>query len=287
MRKEKEQKGFGSGYPSANKMNKLKTILKSFIQIKNPIPFILDIFHLMNNDYLLVFKNGMKIFVRHGNKGVVSDSEIIDEVIISDQYKIKENSVGYQNVVDIGGQIGTFVISFVHKYPKTKIVVYEPDASNFIQLKKNIAINKLGRRIKTEKIAVTDRKGVVKLFTNPVNVGGHSIFRTNNGQSNTVNTISLEDVMKTNRFKKIDLLKIDCEGGEYKILLGASKTTLQKVSNIIFELHETPETIKKYSAKALLKFLVTNGFEYKILKEIYYVDEGRFWIITARQKTNI
>lgn len=266
------------------KMNKLKSVLKSIIQIQNPIPFILDIFDLMNKDYLLVFKNGMRFFVRHGSKGIVSDSEIIDEVVINDQFKINDDSVEYQNVVDIGGQIGTFAIDFAYKHPNSKIVVYEPNISNYIQLKKNISINKLDQNIRASNLAVTNKKGVTELFTNSVNVGGHSIFRISNSLPSIVNTIGLEDILKMNKFKNIDLLKIDCEGGEYKLLLNASKMTLQKVSTIIFELHETPETIKKYSAKALLNFLVASGFEYKILKEIYYEDEGRFWIISAKRK---
>jgi FkbM family methyltransferase len=36
----------------------------------------------------------------------------------------------------------------------------------------------------------------------------------------------------------IDLLKIDCKGGEYLILETVPRDLLQKIRNIVFELHE-------------------------------------------------
>lgn len=265
-------------------MNKFKKILKSISKIRNPIPYILDTFYLMDRDYILVFKNGIKFFVRHARKGVVSDNEIIEEVTINDQYKIVDKNAKYKNIVDIGAQIGTFAITFARMYPGSQIIAYEPNLDNYKQLEKNISLNKLELNIKALNLAVTDKKGTAKLFVNSVNIGGHSVFGSNFDKFAKVGTISLEDVLKMNKFKTIDLLKMDCEGEEYKIFLSTPKRTLQKISTIILELHETPETTKHYSSKDLLSFLVRNGFEYKILKEIYYEDEGRFWILTAKQK---
>jgi FkbM family methyltransferase len=50
--------------------------------------------------------------------------------------------------------------------------------------------------------------------------------------------ISLTDLMESHGLKEVDLLKIDCEGGEYEILSTTPSHVLKNIRNVVFECHE-------------------------------------------------
>ena len=70
--------------------------------------------------------------------------------------------------------------------------------------------------------------------------------------------------MDENQIEKIDLLKIDTEGFEYKVLLGL-ENKLKKTKLIHFEHHFDDMIIKKYKFKDINNLLLKNNFK-KIFK---------------------
>lgn len=54
---------------------------------------------------------------------------------------------------------------------------------------------------------------------------------------NSVESITINDIIKNNNIDKIKLLKIDCEGSEYEILNNADKNILNKVEYLFGEFH--------------------------------------------------
>lgn len=52
-----------------------------------------------------------------------------------------------------------------------------------------------------------------------------------------VEVITLDDVFERFAIERCDLLKLDCEGGEYEILLGARPETLLCVRHVALEYH--------------------------------------------------
>ena len=69
------------------------------------------------------------------------------------------------------------------------------------------------------------------------------------------------DNLFLNELKSIDLLKIDTEGFEYEVLLGA-KNLLEnkKVNKIIIEF-QNEDTYENYSPIKIHEFLIENGFK--------------------------
>jgi FkbM family methyltransferase len=133
-------------------------------------------------------------------------------------------------IVDIGAHIGGFIYGCL-KRGATNIYAYEAMEENY-----NIARHNFEDEIK---------KGIVKLYNVAVwrsdipkttlhNSGYHkNIAFQNTGISNvfgdtntgaTIETISLDEII--NSVGKIKLLKIDCEGSEYPILLTCTKLSL-------------------------------------------------------------
>ena len=69
--------------------------------------------------------------------------------------------------------------------------------------------------------------------------------------------------MNQNEISKIDFLKIDTEGYEYKVLLGLEKN-ISNVSLIMFEHHYHNMLIKNYTFGNIHDLLIKNNF-----KQIY------------------
>ena len=80
---------------------------------------------------------------------------------------------------------------------------------------------------------------------------------------------TLDNFVKKNQIPKIDILKIDTEGHELKVLYGAKKI-LKKTKIIQLEILEQKEKFNKKSEK-ILKFLNSYGFTLIIRKNIWSV----------------
>ena len=54
----------------------------------------------------------------------------------------------------------------------------------------------------------------------------------------TVSGVSLDQLLRDHDVESVDLLKIDCEGGEYAILESTPADVLSRIRNIVFEYHD-------------------------------------------------
>jgi len=73
---------------------------------------------------------------------------------------------------------------------------------------------------------------------------------------------TLKSMVRENKLLKIDLLKLDCEGEEYEILLKLPSTLLSKIVNIVVEIH----TFGSNRPEKICHFLKKNGFKVFIAK---------------------
>lgn len=156
----------------------------------------------------------------------------LKEVIIDDVYQAKKtlsNNKKFLTVIDIGASIGDFDVFCDKLIKKGKVIAYEPDKNRVNLARRNFNLNQ------TQK---------VMLVTNFAR--------------------SLDEIFKTHNLKKCDLLKIDCEGGEYPILL-SSPISLAKVNNLSMEVHLFDETMQD-NFKKLKRLLKKLGFKIKIEK---------------------
>jgi FkbM family methyltransferase len=142
-------------------------------------------------------------------------------------------------VIDIGMHIGAFCYK-VLKLGACHVYAFEAERSNYECAVRNL--KSFGDRIHLHHKAVwrSDRKGD-KLFYCPSddreNWGGGHVFWARSGQE--VPVIALDDVLTevTRRGRRrVRLLKIDCEGSEFQILL--TSRLLHLIDEIAGEYHE-------------------------------------------------
>ncbi|KKR75677.1 MAG: Ata11 protein, partial [Parcubacteria group bacterium GW2011_GWE2_40_8] len=115
-------------------------------------------------------------------------------------------------IVDIGAHIGYYSRIF-SKLTKEGGVVYafEPDHDNYKLLKLN---TKNLKNIRIFNEALSDKTGSISFYKSN-NTGYHSLVTQNSVKEvATVPTQTLDNFIQENRVAKIDLIKIDVEGGE-------------------------------------------------------------------------
>jgi len=124
-------------------------------------------------------------------------------------------------VVDIGANIGYYTLLAAHLVGEEgKVFAFEPDPYNYSLLCRNIKVNGYRNVIPVQK-AVSNEFGETKLFLDRSNLGGHSLSEANVDLRDTitVEATSLDEYFK-NGDCKVDVIKIDVQGLEMKVLEG-------------------------------------------------------------------
>jgi FkbM family methyltransferase len=245
-------------------MRKIFVIFGVLLKIKNWKTYVRDYLgKIQNKKIIYELRNGTKYSVRGGT----CDRGIINEIWIEknytpDGFSLEKNDV----VVDVGAQIGIFTIYASSKAIMGKVYSFEPMPDNYKMLNENIKLNKAKNVVPLNK-ALSDKNGKETMFLDDLNTGGHSLVNTGKTWSKhkiNINSISFDAFVKQYKIKKIDFLKMDCEGSEYNIFFGASKSTLSKISKISMEYHNLD---KKRNVDTLRKYLERNGFEVAVIKK--------------------
>jgi len=232
---------------------KIKYVLMVPLVYRNFLKGFLSGFGLLdkNKECCWELRNGLKI-CGTGSKWTWF---ILNEVFIKKEYAVPVSNPA--TIIDIGANIGAASLFFAKRFPDAVVYAFEPFEKNFSFLKKNIEINDLQERVIPVKKAVGDSDGELNLYLNCDNDGCHSLLRTWNPQGKAVEVpvITLDNFIKEKKINKIDLLKIDCEGMELKVLQSIKDFSL--IKNIVLEAFSGTE--KNYSAK-IISFLEKKGF---------------------------
>lgn len=179
--------------------------------------------------------DGLTITIRQ-NSG---DAMTIGEIFFDNCY-VRDVTVAPDPVViDVGGFIGDFSLYAVKRLNARRVIVCEPSPRNWTLLLKNIANNSYQGRIEPINKAVTAGGDVMMNIdaTDECQCMVSAHYRTEQALS-VVPGISIEEILRSHAVETVDLLKIDCEGGEFEILESVSTDVLRRIRNIVFEFHQ-------------------------------------------------
>jgi FkbM family methyltransferase len=175
-----------------------------------------------------------EFFVRPGT----NDDMIYTNVVTRNEYRVPEDISGAV-VIDVGMHVGAFGHLALTR-GAAELHGFEPEASNYSCAVQNLA--PFGARVHLHNRAVwrSDIAAPALHFwrsTDDANAGGGTLIWDTDGP--LVDTVSFDDVIDTiseNGRRRISLLKIDCEGAEFPILLTSSR--LDRIDRIVGEYHE-------------------------------------------------
>lgn len=164
------------------------------------------------------------------------------------------------NVIDIGTNIGWVALNFAKLSATGVVIGFEPDPFNFEVCKANIARNGL-LNLKVHPIGLGENSEQVTMEERtPDNRGGNRI--TPHGRLGSVLTsiCRLDDIPDVSSLPSVDLIKLDVEGYELKVLRGAKNTLLKHKPILFIEVDDDNLRDQGDSAKNLVSFLEMNGY---------------------------
>ena len=142
-------------------------------------------------------------------------------------YKLNRNSI----VFDVGGYKGEFCEKIFSKF-KCNVYVFEPHPVFFEALKKKFNSNK---KIKVFNYGLSDSNNEI-IFYDQEN--GSSFYKIGN-KTLLCRVKKFSSVFEENRIKKIDLIKINIEGGEYSLMNNIIETNLiDKINHFQIQFHD-------------------------------------------------
>jgi len=201
----------------------------------------------------VIYESDYKGFTFHYRSGS-DDMEIVKEVF-DGCYSIEIK--GKNIAIDIGGHIGSFSIMNSSKF--NQIYTFEPNEESYELLRANLYLNKI-KNVKTSMKAIYKEKCKKRLSISPYSTGASGIVGNEPTRSVEVQCITLQSFMDKKKIKKIDLLKIDCEGSEYDILNNLPLDYFKKIGNIVMECHQQGEN----DITTMKRLLEKRGYKLKI-----------------------
>jgi FkbM family methyltransferase len=159
-------------------------------------------------------------------------------------------------VYDIGANIGLYTRMMIAWFGADRVIAFEPMRENFDLLQANIALGKLGDRVQAFQLALSDAEGDEELqiddmtsgtaVLNSISGGKASIGRQEFGLlplTERVEVVRLDDFIETRNLPPPQVMKIDTEGAEVKVLRGAMETLRGSRPRLAIALHALDKTI--------------------------------------------
>jgi FkbM family methyltransferase len=163
-------------------------------------------------------------------------------------------------IIDIGAGIGDYTLFAAMAQPNVKVFSFEPYPESFALMQENLRLNAItNAQIFDTAISATSGELILDLTSGePLQIQSYPEPEINNKTTLPVHSLSLVDAFTELGLGSCDLLKLDCEGAEYAILFGTSRSVLERIAHIVMEYHDG---LTAYDHRELISFLNERGFQ--------------------------
>ena len=174
-------------------------------------------------------------------------------------------------IFDVGSSSGWFLEKAFVFFKDAEYYHFEPRRDAILNLKK--IISKLKSNSKTFNLALSNKNKFKETFWVMEYADASSLVNNTNWKlipiknKIFVRLARLDSIVKELNINKIDYLKIDVEGAELNVLLGAQNTLKTRVSNVMLEIgavrHQKgpKETLKIFNLMFKLGFYLIDTYE--------------------------
>ncbi|MBA3047751.1 FkbM family methyltransferase [Patescibacteria group bacterium] len=192
------------------------------------------------------------------------------------------SSAQVKTIFDVGSHIGQTTRKYKKLYPKANIHGFEPYPEIY---KKYIDSTCGDKKIYSNNFALSDKNGEAKFFVNNFH-GTNSLLSNNKEYTDAIDsykplktmrvkTETLDDYCKKNKIEKINILKMDVQGGELLVLKGSKKMLSEGKIDLIYT---EVEYARIYKNQPLFKDLeiFLKQYNYSLYKtyNLAYLDDN-------------
>ena len=159
----------------------------------------------------------LSVRIRHNHV----DANILEEVFGRKVYEPPASAAAQLprdadlTLLDIGGNIGMFAVFALARWPRSKVISFEPDPQNIVVLKQCIVDNAIADRWASIEAVASTSNGTLAFPS----VGGGTSPRRIRRPSRGSKLIEVAAIDIFDWFGQADLMKMDIEGGEWPILM--------------------------------------------------------------------
>jgi FkbM family methyltransferase len=170
-----------------------------------------------------------------------------------------------RTIIDAGANIGCTTIFFASRYPDARIIAVEPEASNFEMLQSNCAglanVFPVHAAIWSHPATLT--------FVNPYCGNWAFAMKERDDDGTPVRGITIPQLIEEFSLSRIDVLKMDIEGGEKEVFSAPDLSWLDKVGMLAIELHDFE---RPGCAKAFYSALRDRRFEQRQSGDLLFIE---------------
>ena len=148
-------------------------------------------------------------------------------------------------VIDVGANIGYYsVLAAAAVGDKGRVYAFEPDPTNFALLESNIALNGMNT-VTAINAGLAATNSASALFLSETNWGDHQIYHRGEHRKSVPIDLIRGDDFFNDKIARFDLLKIDTQGAEFKVLSGLEATLRASLPRVHIMIEFWPFGLKK------------------------------------------
>ena len=167
-----------------------------------------------------------------------SDAEVFRQIFVEREYAWLGELSAPRYLLDCGANVGFASAWFLSRYPGLQAIAVEPDPENAAVLRDNLS--PFGARVTIQQHAVWSRSVGLKLVRGEFRDGREWAVQVREaaaGEAPDLHAVDIGSLMKGAGWERIDLLKVDIEGAEGEVFREPSVHWLERVQNLVIELH--------------------------------------------------
>jgi FkbM family methyltransferase len=187
------------------------------------------------------------------------DAWLLKETCLDGDYEREAALEDGWTIVDVGAASGDFTVHAAKRCPRGIVYAFEPLPEAFARLEEHVRLNGV-TNVRAFPQAIAAREGPLALYTVTGLSGQHRTAGDGSKASAplvTVRATTLGGAFERDGIARCDLLKIDCEGAEFEILLGLPPDVFSRIARIALEYHDH---VTAHTHEELARLLEERGF---------------------------
>lgn len=201
--------------------------------------------------------------------------------------------------LDVGANFGLFGLLSKVENPNSKVIFVEPLERNADRIRRNLRLNQFDAKVLVS--ALGDKVGFITFFDmdsseNTIGSIDEEFVEMHKHSTQIipleVPMITIDDLVKTEGLKNVDLIKMDVEGADYLSIKGSLKTLNTFKPNILIEItnHENGQKISQFLKSLNFKYYSYEISETKGLiscEEIIREGDSRNYLLSALNRKEL